>query len=158
MNTQPNNKRLLIIIGILLFANLVLVSFLILNKPTTKRYIRGDRKAMITSFLQNEIGFNQHQLQQYDSLNEQHRTKIKSMFDAARSDKENEFKQLAISNFSDSAIVNTATIFAGKQREIEITMFNHFKEIRTLCTPQQQPKFDSLFYKMLNRRNEDRKK
>lgn len=158
MNTQPNNKRLLIIIGILLLANLVLVSFLILNKPVAKRPMRGDRKAMITSFLQKEIGFNQQQLQQYDSLNEHHRTKIKAMFDEARSDKENEFKQLAINNFSDSSIINTAAIFAGKQKEIEIVMFKHFKEIRTLCTPQQQPKFDSLFYKMLNRRNEDRKK
>lgn len=158
MNTQPNNKRLLIIIGILLLANLVLVSFFILNKPVAKRPIRGDRKAMITSFLQKEIAFNQQQLQQYDSLNEQHRTKIKAMFDAARSDKENEFKQLATDNFSDSSIINTVTIFASKQKEIEIVMFKHFKDIRTLCTPQQQPKFDSLFYKMLSRRNEDRKK
>ena len=158
MNTQPNNKRLLIIIGILLLANLVLVSFFILIKPVAKRPIRGDRKAMITSFLQKEIAFNQQQLQQSESLNEQHRTKIKAMFDAARSDKENEFKQLATDNFSESSIINTATIFAAKQKEIEIVMFKHFKDIRMLCTPQQQPKFDSLFYKMLSRRNEDRKK
>ena len=158
MKTQPNNKTLLFIIGILLLTNLVLVSFFILNKPVAKRPIRGDKKAMITSFLQKEIEFNQQQLQQYDSLNEQHRTKIKAMFDEARNDKENEFKQLATNNFTDSSIINTAVIFAAKQKKIEIVMFKHFKDIRMLCTPQQQPKFDSLFYKMLSRRNEDRTK
>ncbi len=158
ITTQPKNKILLIIIGILLLSNLVLISFFLLDKPGAKGAMRGDRKEMITAFLQKEIGFNQQQLQQYDSLNEQHRSKLKAMFDVARNDRENEFKKLTIDNFSDSFIFNTATKLAGKQKEIEIVMFKHFRDIRILCNAQQQPKFDSLFYKMLNRRNEGRKK
>ena len=158
MNTQPKSKILLIAIGILLVANLVLLCFFIANKPVEKKGSRGDRKAMMVAFLKNDIGFNQQQLQQYDSLNEKHRTKIKTVFDAARTDKEKQFKQMTNDDFSDSAIINTAALFADKQKEIQIVMFKHFKDIRNLCTPQQQPKFDSLFYSMLSKRNDERKK
>ena len=158
MNTQPKSKIFLIAIGILLVANLVLLCFFITNKATEKKGVRGDRKAMMLAFLKNDIGFNQQQLQQYDTLNEAHRTKIKALFDEVRSDKEKQFKQMTIDDFSDSAVVNTASIFAGKQKQIEIVMFKHFKNIRALCTPQQQSKFDSLFYSMMNKKNEERKK
>lgn len=158
MNTQPKSKILLIAIGILLVANLVLLSFFIANKSVEKNRARGDRKEMMVAFLKNDIGFNQQQIQLYDSLNEKHRTKIKIVFDAARTDKEKQFKQMTNDDFSDSAIINTASIFGDKQKEIQTVMFKHFKDIRNLCTPLQQPKFDSLFYSMLNKRNDERKK
>ncbi len=158
MSTQPKSKILLIIIGILLVANLVLLCFFITNKPAEKKGMRGDRKAMITAFLKNDIGFSQQQIQQYDSLNQLHHTKVKTMFDEARNDKEKQFKQMTSDGFSDSAISNAAYLFANKQKQIQTAMFKHFKDIRGLCTPQQQPKFDSLFYSMLNRRNDERKK
>ena len=158
MNPQSKNKILLIIIGVLLITNMVLLSFFIFNKEAPKKSWREERKTMIHSFLQKEIGFNQQQLQQYNVLNEQHRNKIKPMYDAVKIEKENAFKKLANDNFSDSSIFTAVARATDKQKEIEITMFKYFKDIRTLCTPAQQPAFDSLFYKMLNRRNEDKKK
>ena len=158
MSTQPRSKILLIAIGILLVANLVLLCFFIANKPAEKRGIHGDRKAMMTAFLKNDIGFNQQQLQQYDTLSQVHHTKIKALFDEARNDKEKQFKQMTSDDFSDSAISNTATLFADKQKQIQTVMFKHFKDVRNLCTPQQQPKFDLLFYTMMNKRNDERKK
>ena len=158
MSTQPKSKILLIAIGILLVANLVLLCFFIANKPAEKRGIHGDRKAMMTAFLKNDIGFNQQQLQQYDTLSQVHHTKIKALFDEARNDKEKQFKQMTSDDFSDSAISNTATLFADKQKQIQTVMFKHFKDVRNLCTPQQQPKFDLLFYTMMNKRNDERKK
>lgn len=152
MTTKPRNKVLLLIIGVLLLTNIILVSFLLLNKPSSKRGARGDRSAMISSFLQKDIGFEQQQLRQYDSLSEPNRIRIKAMFDTLGKYKENQFKQLAIDNFSDTAIIKTANDIADKQKGIEIILCNHFKEIRNICTPQQRPVFDSLFYKILNKK------
>ena len=84
MNPQSKNKILLIIIGVLLITNMVLLSFFIFNKEAPKKSWREERKTMIHSFLQKEIGFNQQQLQQYNVLNEQHRNKIKPMYDAVK--------------------------------------------------------------------------
>lgn len=158
MTTEPKNKILLIIIGVLLITNIVLVSFLLINKPFSKKGMQGDRSIMIAAFLQNEIGFNQQQLKQYDSINVPNRTKVKAMFDTLKSYKENEFKQLAINDFSDTAIFKTANIISTKQKEIEIVLYKHYKEIRNICSPEQLQKFDSLFYKILNRKYTFQKK
>lgn len=152
MATATRNKILLLIIGVLLLTNIILASFLLLNKPSAKRGMRGGRSTMIASFLQKEIGFNQQQLKQYDSLSEPNHNKVKAMFDTLGTYKDSQFKQLAIDNFSDTAIVKTAEAIATKQKEIEIVLYKHFKEIRNLCTTQQQPEFDSLFYKVINKK------
>lgn len=157
MSQAPKNRILLIIIGILLLTNIVLIATLVL-KPTPKKGMRGDRYSMIANFLQNELKFNKIQLQQYDSLNTQHRIKMKSLFDSLKKDREIQFKELSAQHFSDSAINTTAINTSNKQANIERVMLHHLKEIRELCTPQQLPKFDSLFYKAFNKKNEDQKK
>ncbi len=152
------SKLLLIIIGILLLSNIVLLSFLMLNKPTPKRGMRGDRYALISNFLKIDMGFSKEQLQQYDTLNAHYRKTIKAMFDSVRDEKENHLKDLSSTHFSDSAITATATLSVSKQKDIEVVIFRHFKDIRSMCTPEQQPKFDSLFYKALSQKNESQKK
>ena len=158
MNTQPKSKLLLIIIGILLVANLLLLSFFLINKPAQKKGMKGDKHEMVASFLEQQIGFSKLQLQQYDSLSARHHVKMKTVFDEMRDSKKKGFKQLTTDHFSDSAIVAAANLSAEKQKQIEIEMFKHFKDIRDLCTPMQQPKFDSLFYNMLSKRNDEIKR
>ncbi|MDN3658229.1 Spy/CpxP family protein refolding chaperone [Ferruginibacter paludis] len=158
MNTKPNNKLLLLIIGFLLVTNIVMLVFLLNGRPSERRNMRAERKVMMTTFLQKEIGFSQNQLTQYDSLTERHKRKVRSMFEAARKDKEGQVKQLSADNFSDSSINTIAGIASMKQKEMEVEMFTHFKAVRSICTPAQLPKFDSLFYTMLNKKPDERKK
>src|SRR5436190_2566919 len=109
INKQNRSKVFLLIIGILLIANIVMLSFFIMKKdsgrPAEKR---PDRKAMIADFLKKEIGFTEIQLKQYDTLSDKHREGIKKMFDSLRSSKDNQFKQLTAGNFSDSVMNITA--------------------------------------------------
>lgn len=159
MEKQNRSKVFLVIIGILLIANIAMLSFFLMKKDNGRNENRPDRKAMIADFLKKEIGFNQAQLQQYDTLSDRHRDNVRKMYDNHRSSKDNQFKQLAASDFSDSIINNVADQSAASQKIMELQMFNHLKNIRALCTPEQLPKFDSLFVKILNRRGgEGRKK
>ena len=81
------------------------------------------------------------------------------MFENLRGSKDNQFKQLTAGNFNDSIMTSVADQSAASQKIMELQMFNHLKSIRMLCTPEQLPKFDSLFVKILNRRGgEGRKK
>ena len=157
INKQNRSKVFLTIIGILLVANIAMVSFFLLKKDT-KREKRPDRKAIIANFLKTEIGFDTAQLQQYDTLSNRHREIMKKMFDSSRITKDNQFKELTTANFSDSAMNNIADRSAAFQKAMELRTFNHFKKIRLLCTPEQQPKFDSLFDKVLNRRGSEARK
>ncbi|MBK8609590.1 MAG: hypothetical protein IPL84_06510 [Chitinophagaceae bacterium] len=160
MTTTKNKTKLLVtIIGILLVANIAQVSFFLMKKDGGKHEKRPDRRAVIANFLKTEIGFDTGQLQQYDSISLQHKENMKMIFDSSRSVKDKQFKELTTANFSDSVMNHIADRSAATQRSMELRMFNHLKNVRLLCKPEQLPTFDSLFVKMLNRRNgEGRKK
>jgi hypothetical protein len=158
INKQNRSKVFLAIIGILLIANIALVSFLLLKKEDGRHEKKTDRKTIIAHFLKNEIGFDTAQLRQYDSLSSGHQGNMKKLMDSLRGTKEKQFKELAAANFSDSAMNSIAELSSASQKAMELRTFNHLKKIRLLCRPEQLPKFDSTFGKVLSRRNGDNKK
>jgi periplasmic protein CpxP/Spy len=158
INKQNRSKVFLAIIGILLVANIALVSFFLLKQDGGKREKHPDRKAMIAAFLKNEIGFDTVQLKQYDTLSDRHRENMKKMMDSLRTPKDQQFNELAAADFSDSAMSSLAEKSATLQKAMELRMFNHLRKIRMLCTPEQLPKFDSLFGKVFSRKGGDGRK
>jgi capsular polysaccharide biosynthesis protein len=155
MNTQPKNKMLIIIIAILLIANIVTLSLLLLNKNS--RGSRPDRKAQLTAFLKNDVGFSADQVARYDTISKSHRAKLKSIFDNMSMERENIFKEVASQNFSDSGINIAAKSIAAQQMVFETEMLFHLKDIRNICTPAQRPVFDTGFYKIIAKRGDGRK-
>lgn len=156
MNTIAKNKGwAMAVIGLLLI-NLAML-FFFLTRDNGPHGPRGNREARMTEFLKKEVGFNAQQLQQFDSLNKQHREKMKANFEEMRNSKEKLLKELGAAAFSDSAIVLAATQSADMQKSMELNMLKHFGEVRKICTAAQQPVFDSLFYKMLSRNRGDSK-
>lgn len=158
INNQNRSKVFITIIGILLVANIALISFLLLKKDRGNHEKRTDRKTVIAGFLKNEIGFDAAQLQRYDTLSDRHKEHMKKMMDSLRTPKDRQFKELAAANFSDSVMNTIANQSAATQKVMELQMFNHLKNVRVLCTPAQLPKFDSLFGKVFSRKGGDDKK
>ena len=158
INKTNRSKIFLAIIAILLAANIALVSFFLMKKDDRKTEKRPDRKTMIANFLKNEIGFDTVQLQQFDTLSARHKENMNQMFDSLRESKDGQFKQLTAGNFSDSVMNSVAEQSAANQKIMELKMFNHLKNVRMLCKPEQLPKFDSLFVKVLNKRGGDGRK
>ena len=153
MSTQTKSKLYLLIIGILLITNIAMLFFFLGNKGGGKKPNRGnDRSAMMKEFLQKDIGFTEQQIQQYGTLSKQNREKMKADFDAMKTAKEQQFKELGSKGFSDSAITATAIKAAENQKLVEEKMLTYFATVRKLCTAEQLPKFDSLFYKMWGKR------
>ena len=156
---QNRNKVFLVIIAILLLTNIAMLGILLQKKvPGKESGAKPDKKAFISNLLQKEIGFSSEQLVQYDTLSSLHRQKMGKLYDGMRSNKTPQFKQLVAVSFNDTAINAIADQSTAAQRIIEVNMFNHIKSIRMLCTPEQLPKFDSLFVKVFNWREESRKK
>ncbi|MEO6547457.1 MAG: hypothetical protein ABIN94_05635 [Ferruginibacter sp.] len=159
INNQNQRKVFLVIIAILLIANIsVLVFFLQKKEPAVKEEARPDRNAYIMNFLQKDVGFTTQQLVQYDTLSKQHREKISGLYDALRKSKTQQFIQLATGNFSDSVINVLADQSAASQKIIASNMFTFIRNIRMLCTPEQLPKYDSLFVKVFSHRGDGKKK
>ena len=154
LKKENRAKAYLSIIAILLVANIAMVYFFLMKKDDHKQEKqRPDRRTMIGNFLKTEIGFDTVQLQQYDTLSIKHKEGMKNMFDSLKSSKDKQFKKLTAANFSDSVMIAVAEQSAVNQKTMELQMFNHLKNVRMLCKPEQLPTFDSLFVKVLNRRS-----
>jgi periplasmic protein CpxP/Spy len=154
MSTQTKSKLYLLIIGILLITNIAMLFFFLDNKDKGKKPPnRGnDKSAMMKEFLKKDVGFTEQQLVQYDTLSKQNRERMKADMDAMKSAKEEQFKELGSKGFSDSAIVAAAIKAADNQKQVEEKMLGYFATVRKICTAEQLPKFDSLFYKMWSKK------
>ncbi len=155
MKTEnSSNKIFIIVIALLLIANIVTLSlFFTGKKPET-----DDRKNTMRNYLKNEVGFSAAQLVAFDTVKSRQRAQAKLMYDEIRERKQNNLKKIGIDKFSDSTLKNAALYAASQQKDMEMNMLQHLKDIRNLCTPPQRAIFDTGFYKIMVRPNSDLKK
>ena len=142
--TQSKNKVLAFIIAVLLLANIATLIYFIGYKGPYGRGNRGDRSGGMSEFLKKDIGFNEQQLKAFDSLKQQHRSAMRPLFEALGRSKDSLYQLLSYPSVSDSAVDAAAMNVGKRQAEIETRFFHNFSAIRSLCTEEQKPKFDSL--------------
>jgi len=151
MNSVTKNKSLVSIIIFLLITNIaMLVFFLVLNKPAQKDSRGRDQNGM-SGMLQKEVGFSKDQLDTYQSLRKNQMDTVHALFDDLRKSKMDFYNLIYSSQVSDSSLNKAAGIIAEKQKMLDMRMFNHFKMVRNICTPDQLPKFDSTIQKVFVR-------
>jgi hypothetical protein len=160
MSAQTKSKLYLLIIGILAFANIALLYFLLNSnhKSTKKKGGWAAHDAAARDFLQSDIGFNHPQLVQFDTLVKQHREKMKAIIYENKKGRKNQFKQLGSLAFSDSAIANAVKINAQNQSNVDMQLFQYLQNLRKLCTPDQLSKYDTSFYKMWDKKQNKKNK
>ena len=149
MRSVLKNKVLVTIIGILLLANIAMLVFLFSAMKKPERENSHNRKPAhsTVSFLESRIGFDKQQISQFNQLKEEHYKKLNPLFEDLRVTKDN-FFVLVKDSVSDSDIDSLANIIGQKQKFLDLQVFHTVQEIRNLCTPQQQVKFDSLLPKI----------
>ena len=151
MNPAAKNKSLVLIIIFLLIANIVmLIFFLVLNKPVQRNTHSKDQRGM-SGMLQKEVGFSQDQVNAYQSLRQQQLDTVHAMFEQVRKAKIDFYEMIYTLQASDSAVNNAADVIAQRQKTLDLYMFNHFKMVRNICKPDQLPKFDSTIKKVIVR-------
>lgn len=148
--TFARNKVLSLLVLVLLVTNILLLVFFVWKKPSPKQVInksRGD----VMQILEKEVGFDEKQMEQYKKLKDQHWDKIKPYFGEMRNARNNFYNLLNLASVSDSAISSAADSIAAKQKLIDLQTFRHFQQVKAICTPEQQPKFDSLVQQVIKR-------
>lgn len=152
--SKPGNKNLLIIIAVLLLTNIgVLAYFLWYKKQPEKQEQRDNRNNGIADQLQKEVGFTPEQIAQYKQLKDKQRETIRPMYDEMRKAKDSLFRLLKDSAISDSATRIAADRIAERQKMLDLQTFTYFRKVRTLCTPEQLPKYDTLIQNMFSKMN-----
>jgi Spy/CpxP family protein refolding chaperone len=151
--TTSKNRSLIFIITVLLLTNIaVLAYFLWYKKPERLPQTNHDKRGQgIERPLHDDVGFNDQQMAQYREMRDEQMKAIKPMFDDMRKTKDSLFRMIGNPEANDSIVNSVADAIAQKQKAMDLRMYNHFKRIRSLCTPDQLPKYDSLIQRMMKR-------
>lgn len=151
MDSITKNKSLVSIIIFLLITNItMLVFFLVLNKPPQKEIRAHDQNGM-SGMLQKEVGFSKDQVDSYLSLRKSQMDTIHILFNELQKSKMDFYDLIYSSQVPDSSLNNAADIIAARQKTLDLHMFDHFKKVRNICTPDQLQKFDTTIKKVLIR-------
>lgn len=149
MRSVLKNKVLVSIIGILLLANIGMLVFLISGMKKPEGGNSGEKKSGSTpvTFLQHRIGLTQQQVSQLNEIKDKHHLKLYPLFEDLRITKD-QFFLLIKDSASDAVIDSVATLIGEKEKTLDMQVFRTIREVRSVCTPEQQLKFDSLLPKV----------
>lgn len=150
--TFARNKVLSLLVLVLLLTNILLVVFFVFMKPEApKPSFKRDPHTDVMRVLEKEVGFNAQQMEEYKKLKDQHWDRMKPYFGEMRAARNNFYKLLNQASVPDSVVNRLADSVAAKQKQMDLQTFRHFSQVKALCTPEQQPKFDSLVQQVIKK-------
>ena len=153
--SNPRNRNLLIIIGVLLLTNIAVLVYFLGQKKSEKtaavQHTSERERAGISEMLQKEVGFTDEQTAQYKILKDKQRQTIRPMYDDMRKAKDSLFRLLSYPETPDSLLSKASESIAEKQKALDLQTFYHFKRVRSLCTQEQLPKYDSMILRMFRK-------
>ncbi len=151
MNTITKNKWFLFLLGFLFLANIaLLLSFFVFGERSGS-YKDAHSGQTGSGYLSKELLLSKEQDSAFSKMKEEHFKTMKPLWAEIRQTKDSLFRQMNNPNLDDSAISAFTDRIAAKNKIADELMFRHFRELRKLCTPEQQQKFDTLIPQMFNR-------
>ncbi|WP_298304096.1 hypothetical protein [Flavobacterium sp.] len=136
-----NKTKVLVFAVIVLVAlNFGILGFLFLSKNND-----GPRgRKMPREIVIEKLHFDKNQIVEYDKTIKLHQETIRSIDDSIRNTRNELYKLLNSETIDSSKRDSLYLKFAGFQKQIETTHFNHFVEIKKLCKKEQLTDFINL--------------
>ena len=153
---MKNTRILSVAVVLLLITNIALVVFLLMGRPQKGDPRKGKGPSSEPSeMMVKELNMTDQQKQQYKQLKEEHFKNVRPYFDSLRAAKTDFYGLVKNPAINDSLINAYSNRIAEKQVELDKMTLSHFRRVRDLFTPEQQPKYDSLIHKMMQRGRRD---
>ena len=76
---------------------------------------------------------------------------VREQFDSIKNTKVAFYNLMYDPSVPDSVLQARADMIGEKQKNLDLFVVKHFKNIRTMCTPEQLPKYDSLLPPLIER-------
>lgn len=150
---KSTNKILTIAVILLLITNIALVAMMVMGKDKKER--KGGREQAFEMMVK-ELDMTEAQQKEYKQLKDEHMKDSKPLFDSLRSARNAFFALVKDPAANDSILSVYSQRISERQSAIDKNIFAHFKRVRSLFTPEQQPKFDTFVQKMMQRRRDNR--
>lgn len=148
MDIFSKNKFLAWVIIILIVLNVVTLGALWLQKSRGPVHeypgrMPEDKKGP-GKFLEQELDLNEEQSKKFAELREQHRTTADGLLKEMRDAREELFEQVKSDNPDMAKVEELENTIGQKTTELEKATFEHFKQLRAICTDEQKVKFDEV--------------
>jgi periplasmic protein CpxP/Spy len=152
MDYIKKNKFLVFVIVLLVVLNLVSISFNLFFKESRPWNIQNkERKDPLQGFIERELKFSDEQNKKYNDLRERH-FKAGDSVNSLRTEAMKEFFELLKKdNLTENEIFKKASPIGEIEVKQSIETFKHFQSIRSICTPEQQIKFDAIVIEALEK-------
>jgi periplasmic protein CpxP/Spy len=151
---SSNNKILIIAVVLLLITNVALVALMVTGRD--KDNGKGHRgKGEPFQLMVKELKLTEQQQKEFKQLKEEHFANTKPLFDSLRAAKAAFFTLLKEENVNDNMLNSYSQRVNERQSALDKILFIHLKKVRSLCSAEQQPKFDSFVLKMMQRGRRD---
>ena len=151
MKIATTKKSLLIVIFLLLIIDVVILFFFVSKNKPENAHQHDRKEGGLYTMLKDEAKFSDEQIAQYQILREEQFTKVKPLFSKIRKSKDSFYSLLYLDTIPDSTINALSDSIALDQKAVDLQMFTYFRNIRSLCTEEQLPKFDSSIRKVVMR-------
>lgn len=104
-------------------------------------------------FVIRNLAFSDEQVAKYDVMVREHQQAMRELRDKA-----NEYRTALFSNLRNVQQANRTTdsltdLVTGVQKQIETVTYNHFAQVRAICTDTQKPKFDDIIGDVIRKMN-----
>lgn len=148
---RSRNRVLVFIIFLLLLTNILMLGYFLYfcKKPPKKSAGKG--KDNFSVVLQREVGFDESQVKKFNELQKTHWADAKAGMEHIVRIKNNIFDLTKNPHTPDSVINRLADSIGMLQKQVEINAFKHVVGTRRICRPEQQPAYDSLMKRIINR-------
>lgn len=145
-----NKTKLLTLSVILLIAlNFGILGFIVFLKPKAQTFeMQHFSKSGPKEFIIRELNFDEKQKISYQKLIDAHRFRIRSLENNIHDAKDQLYRLLKDQNGNVKLQVVLIDCLAYYQKQIELTHFKHFQDIRKLCKKEQLKNFDALTEKL----------
>lgn len=135
------NKLLWLLVIVLLLANTATLAFLWWGN---KGQAKPGRPDQLKDFLTEQLQLDSAQQRQYQLLITAHRTAADPLRRRVGELKDSLFLLLKQSPVNEADKQAATNKIAATVQQLELLHINHFEQVRKLCTPAQQQKFDNL--------------
>jgi periplasmic protein CpxP/Spy len=145
MNYFNKNKWWLIAVIVLMAINTATLTIFWLERKGQGLLLGGKPKgAEAQAFLVKELVLDSVQQVQYLELVKAHRKSTNEIKRELKNAKDGFFNLLSDSTASEATIKQAADNASAIETQLDLLTFKHFQQIRSICTPVQKTKFDSI--------------
>ena len=145
MDTLKRNNLLTWLVLILIVANVAVLTIFWMGHKRNEDRPHGTP----AEFLTKQLGLNGKQQAQLTELGHAHHQASEKIRGRIKDARDQFFGLLKTPNVNDSAKHRAASAVSDNLKELELLTFDHFQQVRSICTPEQQKKFDEIINEVM---------